>query len=61
MQRAANGRFVSKKKTQVDSLIQAAKTAKGANKRLLERDAVASLLLENKPWPTKLWLQPTET
>ena len=45
MQRAANGRFVSKKRSQVDNLVQAAKNAKGANKRLLERDAVASLLL----------------
>jgi hypothetical protein len=45
MQRAANGRFVQKKKSQVDSLVQAAKNAKGANKRMLERDAVASLLL----------------
>ena len=45
MQRAANGRFVKQKKSQVDSLVQAAKSAKGANKRMLERDAVASLLL----------------
>ena len=45
MQRAANGRFVQKKKSQVDSLVQAAKNAKGANKRMLERDAVASLLM----------------
>ena len=45
MQRAANGRFVKKKQSQLDSLVKAAKTAKGANKRMLERDAVASLLL----------------
>jgi hypothetical protein len=45
MQRASNGRFVKKKQSQVDSLVQAAKNAKGANKRILERDAVASLLL----------------
>ena len=45
MQRASNGQFKRNKKSQLDSLVQAAKTAKGANKRLLERDAVASLLM----------------
>jgi hypothetical protein len=45
MQRAANGRFVKKKQSQLDNLVKAAKNAKGANKRMLERDAVASLLL----------------
>jgi hypothetical protein len=45
MQRAANGQFVKKKQSQLDNLVKAAKTAKGANKRMLERDAVASLLM----------------
>jgi len=45
MQRAANGRFVKKKESQLDNLVKAAKNAKGANKRLLERDAVATLLM----------------
>ena len=45
MQRAANGRFEKRGKSQVDSLVKAAKNAKGANKRLLERDAVAAVLM----------------
>lgn len=45
MQRAANGRFEKRGKSQVDSLVNAAKNAKGANKRLLERDAVAAVLM----------------
>jgi predicted DNA-binding protein (UPF0278 family) len=44
MQRAANGRFASKKKSQVDRLIDKAKTAKGANKREAQADAVAAIL-----------------
>jgi len=47
MQRASNGQF-RKNKSQLDSLVQAAKNAKGANKRLLERDAVASLLINGE-------------
>jgi hypothetical protein len=44
MQRAANGRFAGKKKSQVDRLIDKAKSAKGANKREAQADAVAAML-----------------
>ena len=45
MQRAANGQFVSKKEGQVDRLIKRAQSAKGANKREAQADAVAAMLL----------------
>ena len=46
MQRASNGRFVgSKKKSKMNSLIEKAKTAKGANKRNAQHDAVAAILM----------------
>ena len=46
MQRASNGRFVgSKKKSKMDQLINKAKTAKGANKRNAQHDAVAAILM----------------
>ena len=45
MQRASNGRFVSKKENKVNKLVERAKTAKGANKREAQADAVAALLL----------------
>lgn len=44
MQRAANGRFAGKKKSQVDRLIEKAKTAKGANQREAQAEAVAAIL-----------------
>lgn len=45
MQRASNGRFVSKKGSKVSKLVERAKAAKGANKREAQADAVAALLL----------------
>jgi hypothetical protein len=46
MQRASNGRFVSsKKKSRMNQLIEKAKTAKGANKRNAQHDAVAAILM----------------
>ena len=46
MQRASNGRFTSsKKKSKMDQLINKAKTAKGANKRNAQHDAVAAILM----------------
>ncbi len=51
MQRAANGRFTAKaspKTRKLDKLVTAAKNAKGANKRELERDAIAALLLSGE-------------
>jgi hypothetical protein len=46
MQRASNGRFVSsKKKGKMDQLINKAKTAKGANKRNAQHEAVAAILM----------------
>ena len=46
MQRASNGRFVgSKKKSKMDQLINKARTAKGANKRNAQHDAVAAILM----------------
>lgn len=45
MQRAANGRFTGKKQSQVDRLVQKAQSAKGANKRAAQADAVAALLM----------------
>ena len=47
MQRASNGRFVSssKKKGKMNQLIEKAKTAKGANKRNAQHDAVAAILM----------------
>ena len=46
MQRASNGRFVSsKKKNKMNQLIEKAKTAKGANKRNAQQDAVAAILM----------------
>ncbi len=44
MSRATNGQF-RKKTSKLDSLVEAAKNAKGANKRMLERDAVAAVLM----------------
>ena len=44
MQRAANGQFVSER-GQVDRLIKRAQSAKGANKREAQADAVAAMLL----------------
>ena len=46
MQRASNGRFVSsKKKSKMNQLIEKAKTAKGANRRNAQHDAVAAILM----------------
>lgn len=46
MQRASNGRFVSsKKRSKMNQLIERAKTAKGANKRNAQHDAVAAILM----------------
>jgi hypothetical protein len=46
MQRASNGRFTSsKKKSKMNHLIEKAKTAKGANKRNAQHDAVAAILM----------------
>lgn len=45
MQRASNGRFVSKKANRVSKLVERAKAAKGANKREAQADAVAALLM----------------
>ena len=45
-QRASNGRFVSSgKKSKVNKLIERAQSAKGANKREAQADAVAALLM----------------
>lgn len=48
MQRAANGRFTGKKQSQVDRLIKKAQTAKGANKREAQADAVAAMLMQGE-------------
>ena len=45
LQRASNGQFRKKGNSKLDSLVEAAKNAKGANKRMLERDAVAAVLM----------------
>ena len=45
MQRATNGRFVSKQKSKANKLIERAKTAKGANKRNVQIEAAASILM----------------
>jgi len=45
MQRATNGRFVKKKGGKVQKLIERAQTAKGANKRDAQADAVAAMLM----------------
>ena len=46
MQRASNGRFVKGKKNgKVNKLIERAQSAKGANKREAQADAVAALLM----------------
>lgn len=46
LQRASNGRFVSsKKRSKMNQLIEKAKTAKGANKRNAQHDAVAAILM----------------
>ena len=45
MQRASNGRFVGKKASRVNKLVERAKAAKGANKRDAQADAVAALLM----------------
>ena len=45
VQRASNGRFVSKQKSKANKLIERAKNAKGANKRNAQHDAVASILM----------------
>ena len=45
MQRASNGRFVKRKGGKVKKLIERAQTAKGANKREAQADAVAALLM----------------
>jgi len=45
MQRASNGRFVKQKGGKVQKLIERAQTAKGANKREAQADAVAAMLM----------------
>jgi hypothetical protein len=46
MQRASNGRFVKQKRgSKVSKLIERAQSAKGANKREAQADAVAALLM----------------
>jgi hypothetical protein len=45
MQRASNGRFVKQKGGKVQKLIERAQSAKGANKRDAQADAVAALLM----------------
>ena len=45
MQRASNGRFVKQKGGKVQKLIERAQSAKGANKREAQADAVAALLM----------------
>ena len=45
MQRASNGRFVGKKTSRVNKLVERAKAARGANKRDAQADAVAALLM----------------
>jgi hypothetical protein len=45
MQRATNGRFVKQKGGKVQKLIERAQTAKGANKRDAQADAVAAMLM----------------
>jgi len=45
MQRASNGRFVKSKGGKVQKLIERAQTAKGANKREAQADAVAAMLM----------------
>ena len=45
MQRASNGRFVKRKGGKVQKLIERAQSAKGANKRDAQADAVAALLM----------------
>lgn len=45
LQRASNGRFVAKKRSKLDKLVKAAKSTSGANKRQLETEAVAELLM----------------
>ena len=44
-QRASNGRFVKRKGGKVQKLIERAQSAKGANKREAQADAVAALLM----------------
>ena len=44
MQRAANGRFVGKKDTRLNRLVERAKNAKGGEKREAQADAVLALL-----------------
>ena len=46
MQRAANGRFTSKKGGKVDRLIERAKNARGGEKRDAEASAVLAILSE---------------
>ena len=45
MQRASNGRFVKQKGGKVQKLIERAQTAKGANRRDAQADAVAAMLM----------------
>jgi len=45
MQRASNGRFVKRKGSKVQKLIERAQHAKGSNKREAQADAVAALLM----------------
>ena len=45
MQRASNGRFAKQKGGKVQKLIERAQSAKGANKREAQADAVAALLM----------------
>ena len=45
VQRASNGRFVKQKGGKVQKLIERAQTAKGANKRDAQADAVAAMLM----------------
>ena len=46
MQRAANGRFTSKKGSKVDRLVERAKNARGGEKRDAEASAVLAILSE---------------
>lgn len=45
VQRSSDGRFQSKAQSKRDKLVKAAKAAKGANRRTLQTDAIADLLL----------------
>jgi len=47
MQRASNGRFVSKKGSKVDKLVERAKSARGGDRREASADAVLAILGES--------------